>query len=167
VFKKKIFLDPKKETTDPAYAALEFHQAVYDVLMGFLPVTENVAVPLGALKLQLQIGDAPMDLAKHPLYFDAYVGIFAFFSLVNCCLCCNRATLSHHLPPRLIQQLGVEKLVKMLVNAHATYRGKTKDECRTTYLRMVKRHKMYGATLFHVEVSSFCSRRSFADLFAC
>lgn len=61
LWKKKYFNNPKRIPTNPEAFELIYHQAVHDVLLGLLPVSEEEALKLGVLQLQATHGDYSPD----------------------------------------------------------------------------------------------------------
>ncbi len=57
LFKKSIFFPLKTEFPDIIERDLMFNQTYSDVIDGRLPITQDIAIKLASLKLQLDVGD--------------------------------------------------------------------------------------------------------------
>jgi myosin-7 len=146
VFRKRLFLDPKKIPTDPCEYGLLYAQAVHScVRADEFPVSESTALKLAGLQAQIVWGDAkPYEPGAETRYED----IDAFLPWRV------RTT-----PPRpgMPRRTNVDWM-KEIFNAHTQYgNGKTDVQAKVLYLTAVKQYPLYGGTFFDVKYLGFWS----------
>eukprot|EP01088_Endostelium_zonatum_P018995 TRINITY_DN634_c0_g1_i1.p1 TRINITY_DN634_c0_g1~~TRINITY_DN634_c0_g1_i1.p1 ORF type:complete len:888 (+),score=230.79 TRINITY_DN634_c0_g1_i1:239-2902(+) len=121
-----IFLEPKKELTDPVEIGLLYYQAVSDLISGKIPCTEQEARLFAATKLQNDVGD-----------YD------------------NLRTIEELLPNLLSKQmLSAQTSVdwcRQILSDHQKLSGYSQSDCQVLYLNMAKELRYYGSNFFPVQ----------------
>lgn len=146
VFRKRLFLDPKKIPTDPVEYGLLYAQAVHSVVRADeFPVSEATALKLAGLQAQIVWGDAkPYTAGAENRYED--IDSFLCWRIRNS-------------PPRPgMERRTPQQWMKELYNAHAQYgNGKSDVSAKVLYLTAVKQYPLYGGTFFDVKYLGFWS----------
>jgi len=132
-FKKKFFDEPQKQVNDPVAANLLYHQGVHDVVLNLLPVTKEDVVTLGGLQLQVLHGDSSPD--NKVLTSTNY--------------------LHWHVPLKMLKPWNHSEWIKNLLTAHESNRGKSPEQCKEEYLRILRKIPFYGSSLFFVELPMY------------
>jgi hypothetical protein len=130
VFKKKIFLkDDEREMQDPIAKDLVYIQAVHDVITSVYNVTQEEALKLAGLQVQVVYGDH--NPATHVVGFLT-----------------NNKDIQNFVPVELFPQRKPAAWEEAILKEHAKHRGVHPDEARTLYLNICKAFPLYGMTLF-------------------
>ena len=130
VFKKKVFLVPQEDSRDPVAKDLIFHQAVYDVISGKIPVTEQDALKLAGYQMQCFWGD--FDPSKN------------FAKQLT-------SELSMYIPAPLLNIHTAEQWQAKLAEIHPELRGLSAEVAKEMYIKHIKKHLLYGSSFFTVK----------------
>lgn len=134
VYKRKIFLNPEEEPTDPVLRDLLFHQAVHDIVHDKYPlVSERDAVKQASFQLQILWGDhdPTKDAVKQQLGTDA--------------------GLAKYIPRRLIAVNRLEQWQIEIGSFYSALQGRSREECKDHYMKYVKKWPLYGSSVFNVK----------------
>ena len=129
IFKRKLFF-PSNDSgiTDPAAVNLLFIQAVYDVIQGNYPCSEDDALNLGGLQLQVTFGD----------WKASYEAGFL------------KDKISTYVPKALVASKTLEEWENVLVSKWKPNVGKSALDAKGLYLNEARNWHFYGSALFHV-----------------
>ncbi len=131
IFKLK-YLKQAKKMIDPAAIHLYYLQIHHNIVRGYWPVTEQLAIRLAAYQLQILYGN--FNSEKHK------VGFF------------DDDTVRSFLPPAIIQSSPLPYLQRRIFGIYSklkeSFLKKTDAEMR--YSEIAKRIPLYGATVFDV-----------------
>ena len=137
VFKRKIFLNPEEEPTDPVLRDLLFYQAIHDVVHDRYPlISERDAVKQASFQLQICWGDhdPARDTIKQQLG--------------------NEAGLLKHIPRRLAPKMKLEQWQHEIGTFYAALQGRSREECKDLYMKYVRKWPLYGDAIFNVKQSA-------------
>lgn len=130
LFKKKIFLrDDEREMQDPVAKDLVYIQAVHDVITSVYNVTQEEALKLAGLQVQVVYGDH--NPATH---------VPGFLT--------NNKDIQNFVPTELFAQRKPIAWEEAILKEHAKHKGVHPDEARSLYLNICKAFPLYGMTLF-------------------
>ena len=130
LFKKKIFLkDDEREMQDPVAKDLVYIQAVHDVISSVYNVTQEEALKLAGLQVQVVYGDH--NPATH---------VPGFLT--------NNKDIQNFVPVELFPQRKPAAWEEAILKEHAKHKTVHPDEARTLYLNICKAFPLYGMTLF-------------------
>ncbi|CAG2104359.1 unnamed protein product [Medioppia subpectinata] len=122
VFKKHILLDAFVDMSDPVEKELLYHQMVNNIRFDRFPITEQEAVMLCALKVQIDLGD-----------YDN--GVVDYRQAIGQCL-----------PPRLLNRIAPEAVVTQ----HQTLHSMQAEEAKQSFFNMIQSWPLHRATIFEV-----------------
>ncbi len=126
LFKKKVFLkDDEREMQDPVAKDLVYIQAVHDVITSVYNVTQEEALKLAGLQVQVVYGDH--NQATH---------IPGFLT--------NNKDIQNFVPVELFPQRKPGAWEEAILKEHAKHRGVHPDEARTLYLNICRAFPLYG-----------------------
>lgn len=130
LFRKKVFLkDDEREMQDPVAKDLVYIQAVHDVITSVYNVTQEEALKLAGLQVQVVYGD-----------HNPTTHIPGFLT--------NNKDLHNFVPVELFPQRKPAAWEEAILKEHAKHRGVHPDEARSLYLNVCKGFPLYGMTLF-------------------
>jgi hypothetical protein len=134
VFKRKIFLNPEEEPTDPVLRDLLFYQALHDIVHDRYPlISERDAVKQASFQLQILWGDhdPARDTVKQQLG--------------------NEAGILKHIPRRLLPKMKLEQWQHEIGTFYAALQGRSREECKDLYMKYVRKWPLYGDAIFNVK----------------
>jgi len=130
LFKKKVFLkDDEREMQDPVAKDLVYIQAVHDVVTSVYNVTQEEALKLAGLQVQVVYGD-----------HNQTTHIPGFLT--------NNKDIQNFVPSELFPQRKPAAWEEAILKEHAKHRGVHPDEARSLYLNICRAFPLYGMTLF-------------------
>jgi len=130
LFKKKIFLkDDEREMQDPVAKDLVYIQAVHDVINSVYNVSQEEALKLAGLQVQVVYGD-----------HNPSTHVPGFLT--------NNKDIQNFVPVELFPQRKPAAWEEAILKEHAKHKSVHPDEARTLYLNICKAFPLYGMTLF-------------------
>jgi len=130
LFKKKIFLkDDEREMQDPVAKDLVYIQAVHDVITSIYAVTQEEALKLAGLQVQVVYGD-----------HNPTTHVPGFLT--------NNKDIANFIPVDLYPQRKPTAWEEAILKEHAKHRSVHPDEARSMYLNICKAFPLYGMTLY-------------------
>jgi hypothetical protein len=142
LFKKKVFLkDDEREMQDPVAKDLVYIQAVHDVVTSVYNVTQEEALKLAGLQVQVVYGD-----------HNQTTHIPGFLT--------NNKDIQNFVPSELFPQRKPAAWEEAILKEHAKHRGVHPDEARSLYLNICRAFPLYGGhcTALGSGFSHFCLR---------
>lgn len=128
IFKKKIFLrDDEREMQDPVAKNLVYIQAVHSVIESEYPCSQEDAIKLAGLQVQIVYGDH-----KPGTY------VLGFLT----------PNLKQFVPRDLFAQRKPNEWETLLLKTHASNSGRKIEEAQGDYLDVVKQWPFYGTTFY-------------------
>nr|XP_034326517.1 myosin-I heavy chain isoform X5 [Crassostrea gigas] len=121
LFKKRLFIDPYINPLDPVECDLVFHQLMIDLAESKIPITQQEAIKLCALKIQSE-----MDQLQSPeIDYSSYLRI---------------------LPPYVKDSVRVEDIVCV----HNSLMELTPNQAILAFIEVLKQWTLFGAQVFSV-----------------
>jgi len=102
------------------------------VVSGAYPITDYLAVKLGALHLQVDHGD--------------------FNGPKTAALLKEAKDLLPYMPQSLVDRYKIQYWQKRLLQQYSRYKGMSKLEAQLEYLRVARKSPAYGASIFEIRV---------------
>jgi hypothetical protein len=138
LFKKKVFLkDDEREMQDPVAKDLVYIQAVHDVVTSVYNVTQEEALKLAGLQVQVVYGD-----------HNQTTHIPGFLT--------NNKDIQNFVPSELFPQRKPAAWEEAILKEHAKHRGVHPDEARSLYLNICRAFPLYGETSFVLVLLLIC-----------
>jgi hypothetical protein len=128
LIRKRLSLNPLAASESEVEEALVLFQAIDDVMQEKHPVTVDEAVSLGAIRLQVELGD--QNFRKMPSY-DGVV--------------------DKHIPKYLMQKDNRKQLTQMLENTHGALKGLNASDANKKYLEIIRSWPYHGSSHFMVK----------------
>ncbi|CAG2164873.1 unnamed protein product, partial [Oppiella nova] len=119
---KHILLDAFVDMSDPVEKELLYHQMVNNIRFDRFPITEQEAVMLCALKVQIDLGDYDNGVVDY------------------------RAVIGQCLPPRLLNRIVPEAVVTQ----HQTLHSMQADEAKQSFFNLIQSWPLHRATIYEV-----------------
>jgi len=125
VFKRRIYMSPLDKFSNETERDLVMYQAIHDVSSDRYPCTEEEAAQLSGYRAQIELGDTASYNPSDPVYQD---------------------NVSKYMPKHFVKQSAPT----LVAQAHEKLKGKTREECKDLYMKLILTWDLYGSTIFNV-----------------